>query len=256
MTNEAPGAGRDLPLGDVTADEQPPPYAWSVWSAAAFVSLTVALSLLAGALAVAIGEAGWDPAVHALAVGAVLGGVYVVTLGVVRAASAGSGVPFAKAVGVAGPPGRGWYAIAASAAICGWLFALVFMIALRALGFEAPRDDLALFGLMPEGFLGVAIMATVVIVVAPIAEEIVYRGVLLGALERRWGRTAGLVVSALVFSAVHGSVAGFVPLAVVGGLMGWLYRASGSLRVAIVAHALFNAMGVAVLVAQGSSGIL
>ncbi|TMS55467.1 CPBP family intramembrane glutamic endopeptidase [Mycobacterium sp. DBP42] len=42
-----------------------------------------------------------------------------------------------------------------------------------------------------------------VAVIAPICEEVVYRGLLWGALEQRWGRITAAVVSTLVFALAH-----------------------------------------------------
>ncbi|MCV7113578.1 CPBP family intramembrane glutamic endopeptidase [Mycolicibacterium setense] len=42
-----------------------------------------------------------------------------------------------------------------------------------------------------------------VAVIAPICEEVVYRGLLWGALEQRWGRITAVTVSTLVFALAH-----------------------------------------------------
>jgi len=73
--------------------------------------------------------------------------------------------------------------------------------------------------------------------------------VLLSALSDRWGTVAGVAGSAVVFSAVHLSLVGFVPLLVMGALFGWLFVKSRSLPVAILAHATYNALGVIALLA-------
>ncbi|MCY0610593.1 CPBP family intramembrane metalloprotease, partial [Klebsiella pneumoniae] len=43
----------------------------------------------------------------------------------------------------------------------------------------------------------------VVVFVAPLCEEIIYRGLLWGAVDRRWGRWAALVVTTVVFALAH-----------------------------------------------------
>lgn len=50
--------------------------------------------------------------------------------------------------------------------------------------------------------LAVAVFVTVVLI-APICEEIVYRGLLWGALEQRWGRVVAITVSTVVFALAH-----------------------------------------------------
>ncbi|MBU8813228.1 CPBP family intramembrane glutamic endopeptidase [Mycolicibacterium goodii] len=50
--------------------------------------------------------------------------------------------------------------------------------------------------------LAAAVFVTVVFI-APVCEEIVYRGLLWGALEQRWGRVVAVVVSTVVFALAH-----------------------------------------------------
>ena len=59
--------------------------------------------------------------------------------------------------------------------------------ALSAIGIDLPSEDLAVFRLLPGGPLGVVLTVLLLVVVAPLAEEVVYRGVLLSSLESRWG---------------------------------------------------------------------
>ena len=229
---------------------------WSPRSALGLVAMAFALSLLAGAVVAAIGETGWASAARALAAGGILLGMYGVLLAIVWGSTAIRGARFADAVGFQKAPGARWYAAGLGAALLGWLFSVGFIALLTACGMDAPREDLAVFRVLPGGPLGVTLTVLLLVVIAPIAEEVVYRGVLLSALTDRWGPLVGLAVSAVVFSAVHLSPVGFVPLAVAGVLFGWLYMKSRSLWVALVAHAAYNALGVLALFASKTSGLL
>jgi membrane protease YdiL (CAAX protease family) len=91
----------------------------------------------------------------------------------------------------------------------------------------------------------IAILATVV--VAPIAEELFFRGVAFNAWAREYGLRAGIVLSALVFGLIHGSVAAFVPIFVLGLALAIIYRRTGNLASNIALHATFN--GISVLIA-------
>lgn len=248
-SGQLPIGGDPAPLGLVPAP-------WSVAFAFALVALAFVLTLGAGALAVAVGATGWAPIVRALGIGGILLGLYVAILGVIWATSTTRGVGFAEAVGLERTVAPYWYAVAVGASLGGWLLSVAYTAMLTALGVKLPREDLALFRLMPGGAIGAAIMVALLIVVVPFAEEVVYRGVVLPAFGARWGTGAAVAVSALVFSAVHVSAVGFLPLLVVGAILGWLFVASRSLRVAILAHAVFNALGVAVLLASHASEIL
>jgi membrane protease YdiL (CAAX protease family) len=95
-------------------------------------------------------------------------------------------------------------------------------------------------------------------VVAPIVEEFFFRRVLQGWLED-WltGRAAsaagGLAItgSAFAFALAHlGQGLAWVPLVVLGVVLGWLARQTGSIVPGILAHALFNAVSVVLVLLQ------
>lgn len=81
----------------------------------------------------------------------------------------------------------------------------------------------------------------VIIVGAPIAEELFFRGLLLRSLARRFDDTAAMAVSALAFSLSHFEPAQIPGLFVVGIVFAVLTRRSGRLGPAIIAHMAFNA---------------
>ena len=91
--------------------------------------------------------------------------------------------------------------------------------------------------------LGVA-----VVIVAPLAEELFFRGLLYRGLSDRFGPGVGMVVSGVAFALVHFNVSVVVPFALIGIVFAWVYRASGSLWTTIVAHAIFNGVSFAATV--------
>lgn len=83
-----------------------------------------------------------------------------------------------------------------------------------------------------------------VCVVAPIAEELFFRGFYFGGL-RKYGLTIAVLVSGTTFGLVHlaSSPIGFiVPLAVLGMILALLYERTGSLYPPIALHALNNSI--------------
>jgi membrane protease YdiL (CAAX protease family) len=78
--------------------------------------------------------------------------------------------------------------------------------------------------------------------VAPLAEEFIFRFFMYGVLKRYFGRTVGVVVSALLFAAVHAHLPSFAPLFVLGSCFAIAYEWSGSILVPMTMHALFNAL--------------
>jgi membrane protease YdiL (CAAX protease family) len=84
-----------------------------------------------------------------------------------------------------------------------------------------------------------------VVVVAPLAEELLFRGVLLRSLMRRLDSGAAIGISALVFALVHvlgdTGTAYYVPAFLLLGLVsGWRAAVTGNLSQSILLHAGFN----------------
>lgn len=121
---------------------------------------------------------------------------------------------------------------------------------LRALGVsDEPQDLIAIFGSVESPWVLVA-MLTVACVLAPINEELVFRGLIFRYGRQRFGRAFALVLSATLFGAMHGNWAGFVPLAVLGAGLALAYEQTGDIRVPIIAHALFNLNTVLIILAD------
>jgi uncharacterized protein len=96
-----------------------------------------------------------------------------------------------------------------------------------------------------EGAVLLALSAALTCVVAPICEEILFRGYIFTALRNWRGTMPAAVITALLFGGVHvGSapVLDLVPLAGLGFGLCLLYRYTGSLYPAIVAHSLNNSL--------------
>jgi len=85
------------------------------------------------------------------------------------------------------------------------------------------------------------------VTMAPVAEEFFFRFFLYGVLKRYFGRSVGVVVSGLLFAAVHAHLPSFAPLFVLGMCFAIAYEWSGSLLVSMTMHALFNALALTAL---------
>lgn len=102
--------------------------------------------------------------------------------------------------------------------------------------------------------LAIALVVTAAIVVAPIAEEFLFRRVLQGWLETLplpFGPVAAIGLTALAFALAHaGHGLAWLPLLALGGVLGVLVRQTGSIMPAILLHAFFNAVSVGLLLLQ------
>jgi membrane protease YdiL (CAAX protease family) len=98
--------------------------------------------------------------------------------------------------------------------------------------------------------VGVGLAVVAMVIVAPIVEEMVFRGLLFGALASRLGILASALITALLFGAVHGDPVLFPSLAALGFVATLAYAATGNLTVAIALHAINNSLGAVLLVTK------
>ncbi len=89
------------------------------------------------------------------------------------------------------------------------------------------------------------------VIIAPICEECCFRGFLYNILKRYSGAFAATLATGLVFSAVHTALLQFVPLAVFGWVMCYVYERTRRLWIPIVIHMIFNAVSTAVVLLVG-----
>ncbi|WP_343564736.1 CPBP family intramembrane glutamic endopeptidase [Kiloniella sp. b19] len=88
------------------------------------------------------------------------------------------------------------------------------------------------------------VLITGTLIIAPVLEEIIFRGLLLGWLELKMSRLKALMVSSLAFALVHGAPL-LVPALFVAGMgFGFARQKAKSLWPAIVLHAIFNGLSV------------
>lgn len=94
--------------------------------------------------------------------------------------------------------------------------------------------------------IGLAVLA---IIIAPFTEELFFRGFLQGILRKRCGSNLAIFGTALLFASTHINIFVFLPLFVLGLMLGYLYDRTQSLAAPVALHAFQNASSVFVLVA-------
>jgi uncharacterized protein len=143
--------------------------------------------------------------------------------------------------------GLGLVAIAGSTLIVSVLVALT--------GSEATPDQVLTGGIL-ETPLQLVLAVIAAVVLAPLAEEMLFRGLLHRGLRRRLALAPATAVSSVLFAVVHIDVVLSQPLALVGlvlvgVILAVAYERTGSLVVPVVIHAVHNAVTiVAVIVAS------
>lgn len=85
------------------------------------------------------------------------------------------------------------------------------------------------------------VMFIMIVVTAPLMEELLFRGVLLSGLEATYGPKLGIFFSAVLFGAIHLNWHQFLTATVIGLIYGWVALETKSVRYTIILHALNNA---------------
>lgn len=90
------------------------------------------------------------------------------------------------------------------------------------------------------------------ILLAPVAEEILFRGILYPTLKQSGHPTLALWVTSLLFASCHMNLLTFLPLTLLALVLTWLYEKTGNLLTPILAHVIFNSINFALLVISPS----
>lgn len=107
---------------------------------------------------------------------------------------------------------------------------------------------------LPAGGPGNMVMHLLVIALLPaLCEEIMFRGLILSAWERR-GEKRALIVSALLFASLHGNVQGLPVHLVLGLVLGALVMGADSLYAGCLFHFIYNALLLRLSVGANPSG--
>ena len=142
----------------------------------------------------------------------------------------------ARRLGLRGfrPSALKWMAAAAGAYL---LFGAVYI----AIVGEPEQEDIA------EGFGAVPIQILLIVVAAPISEEVCFRGMLFGGLRERLPRVAAALISAAIFGALHAltGITAVPPLIAFGFILALLYEKTGSVVPPILLHMLNNSVALA-----------
>lgn len=125
----------------------------------------------------------------------------------------------------------------------GWMAAtigayLLFAALYVALVVEPKQEDIA------EGFGALPIQILLIAIVAPISEEVCFRGMLFGGLRERLPMLPAALAAGVVFGALHAltGITAVPPLIVFGFLLCLLYERTGSIVPCIILHMLNNSV--------------
>jgi membrane protease YdiL (CAAX protease family) len=99
----------------------------------------------------------------------------------------------------------------------------------------------------PEGPMDVGYLVFGIAMIAPLVEEMMFRGYLYSLLERRAGTNPAIIVTAWLFALFHFSFVSFIPIFFMGLWMGYLRKRSGSILPSLIFHGLNNLMAIVII---------
>jgi len=112
----------------------------------------------------------------------------------------------------------------------------------------APTAQSAVEVLRVTGF-GPALVAFALatILIVPLAEELVFRGIVYPAIKHAGHPRLALWGTSALFAAIHFNLAAFLPLLLLALVLTWLYEKTDNLLASLTAHSLFNAFNLGLL---------
>lgn len=122
-----------------------------------------------------------------------------------------------------------------------WGLQLASSLFLEILSVQPHEQEPVLVLRSTEGWQNRLVLGIATIIIAPIGEEILFRGILYPWIKQIGYPRFALWFTVLVFAAIHLNLASFVPLAFLAIVLVWLYERSGNLLSCIMTHSIFNA---------------
>lgn len=212
-----------------------------------------------------------------------LAGIWLFVSGMDRKQPAGLGSPLLFGLGMAiyllvivavywfavRRPGGSWQQVGLRSFASGWLPFLPILVVVQLLGmalintqlvalftgrqFENPQVE-AITGGLRLTSKDLVLLLLLIAVIAPIAEELFFRGMLYPVLRRRWSPRWAIVANAMLFALVH-----FIPLLLpalffIGLILAWVRERTQSIIPGILLHAMQNGLVVVAIYAGSVSG--
>jgi membrane protease YdiL (CAAX protease family) len=115
---------------------------------------------------------------------------------------------------------------------------LLFAMAYSLLIVEPHQEDIA------EGFGTIPVQVLLIVIAAPVSEELCFRGMLFGGLREKLPRIGAALIAGLIFGGLHAltGVSAVPPLIAFGFILSLLYEKTGSVVPGILLHMLNNSV--------------
>ena len=124
--------------------------------------------------------------------------------------------------------------------VASYIIILIHNLILNSLGVETQGDEISkLFELLdtPVWFFLVGA------ILAPLVEEIFFRGFLFQGFRAKYGWIGGILLSSAIFAFAHLDPVSLIPTFILGCLLAYLYHRSNSIWPGVILHVLVNSVG-------------
>ncbi len=122
-----------------------------------------------------------------------------------------------------------------------WALQSLWALALKSFKLPLQEQEAVQILRATNGLGSRAVLGLAAIVIAPLAEEILFRGLMYPAIKQAGFRRAAVWITSLLFAAIHVNLATFFPLTILAIALIWVYEKTDNLAAPIVAHSFFNA---------------
>lgn len=142
----------------------------------------------------------------------------------------------------------------------GYFFGLIFLImlvsmfwnlGLMAFGVEIEPQEVVEYFKDVDGNMRYFALFSVM-VLAPVSEELVFRGVIYGALKARLNAVLSAIIVSILFATIHFSLPALLPIFFLSLLLIAVYERYGDLRASIIVHSLFNTLMSILMLFEGN----
>lgn len=120
---------------------------------------------------------------------------------------------------------------------------LLFKFDIQLPGYQPQQPHLPIFGSSP---LDIALAILVMVILAPVVEEIFFRGFILNNLVANIGSRWGNFITAIIFAGIHFEFQSVLGLLLLGVIINTLFLRTGSIWAAIIFHIINNSIALGV----------
>jgi membrane protease YdiL (CAAX protease family) len=131
-----------------------------------------------------------------------------------------------------------------------WTLQLVSVLILQSLTFHPQEQETVSLLRATEAWSSRALLGIATILIAPVAEEVIFRGILYPAIKRAGYPRMALWGTSVLFGLIHFNLGTFVPLTFLALVLACLYEYTGNLLACITVHCVFNAANFVALYLQ------